>query len=179
MERSRTRGYAGRHRSDETRVVASAEYDPGRHLGTHPQPYRVEQQTLEFFEQFFFAGNATIHRLRQIPVRPYANGIRPQLVGHRASLRQLLHAAEDARVARDVSERKILIEGEVIDGRSKLWILHERFEFRGEGKTSAAMAVKERFFPRAVSREEQPLAVEIEQCEGEHSVQLLQAIEIP
>ena len=67
----------------------------------------------------------------------------------------------------------------MIDGRSKLWILHERFEFRGEGKTSAAMAVKERFFPRAVSREEQPLAVEIEQCEGEHSVQLLQAIEIP
>ena len=172
------RGHRPRGGGDGARIDAAAEEDADGHVADQPVPHRRAQGVPQRL-----GPRARVARRRatgappaegQVPVPVEANPARGH--GKRVPGGKLAHAREDRRGIGQVAAGEVAGQPFQIEIAADLGVGEQGPDFRGEHEPPVALGVVEGLFPHPIPGGEERLALGIPQDEGEHPVEMGQAV---
>jgi hypothetical protein len=114
-ERTHLRGTAHGRRSHEAGVNASTEENSHRYVSTKLPSHGILEKSFEFFYETSLIGMLLPGQLRGLPVSPRTGCATAQIEGQCVSRLQFAVTLQNASVTGHITERKVAVEGFVID----------------------------------------------------------------
>jgi hypothetical protein len=169
------------HRHDRAGVDAAGQERSERYVRDEALAYRLAQSLAQLtFPVRARPGRGAVAGQRHLPV---AHRHHLALAAPRAQVGaglELLHALVDRLRIGHVAEGKVFLDRLRVDAALELRMQQQRLELRAEYDASVGqLGVVQRLHAEAVARDEQRLAATIPDCEREHAVEALQALDAP
>ena len=172
------RGF-GHQRDDAAAVDPAREERAERHVGDHARSHRLAHQRDQFLLQRLrrrpaALGEADVPITLRLGQRPAT--YQPQ----RLARAQLAHARDEAGVVGDVAIGHIILDRRKVGRAAQQRMGEQALQFRSEDQAAVRQQrIMKRLHPKPVPRQPERAGARIEQREGEHAVEAMDALLAP